>query len=69
VGAGAPFRHLIVYPPMIQEIGRNWRARAGSDYSSPQRAARLSDRKDEPGRATTGANLLATRAAPSCSAP
>jgi hypothetical protein len=23
-----PFRHLIVYPPMIREIGRTWRARA-----------------------------------------
>jgi hypothetical protein len=24
-----PFRHLIVYPPMIREIGREWKARAG----------------------------------------
>jgi Protein of unknown function (DUF2867) len=24
-----PFRHLIVYPAMIREIGREWRARAG----------------------------------------
>jgi hypothetical protein len=24
-----PFRHLIVYPPMIREIGRSWRARVG----------------------------------------
>jgi hypothetical protein len=24
-----PFRHLIVYPPMIREIGRDWRADAG----------------------------------------
>jgi len=24
-----PFRHLIVYPPMMRQIGRNWRARAG----------------------------------------
>jgi hypothetical protein len=40
MAAIAPFRHLVVYPRMIQEIGRNWRARAGSDYSSPQRAAR-----------------------------
>lgn len=23
-----PFRHLIVYPPMMREIGRNWRALA-----------------------------------------
>jgi hypothetical protein len=40
MAAIASFRHLIVYPPIIQEIARNWRARAGSDYSSPQRAAR-----------------------------
>jgi hypothetical protein len=25
-----PFRHLIVYPPMLPEIGRTWRAGAGS---------------------------------------
>jgi hypothetical protein len=25
----APFRHLLVYPPMIRQIGRSWRARAG----------------------------------------
>src|SRR5712692_5226647 len=24
-----PFRHLIVYPQMMREIGRNWRARSG----------------------------------------
>ena len=24
-----PFRHLIVYPPIMREIGRNWRAGAG----------------------------------------
>ena len=24
-----PFRHLIVYPPMLRQIGREWRARAG----------------------------------------
>jgi hypothetical protein len=35
MAAIAPFRHLIVYPRMIQEIGRNWRARAGSDLASP----------------------------------
>ena len=29
MAAIAPFRHLIVYPPMIGEIGRNW-ARAGT---------------------------------------
>ena len=25
----APFRHLIVYPPMIRQIGQVWRTRAG----------------------------------------
>jgi hypothetical protein len=29
MAAIAPFRHLIVYPPMLREIGREWRARAG----------------------------------------
>jgi Protein of unknown function (DUF2867) len=24
-----PFRHLIVYPPLLREIERNWRARVG----------------------------------------
>ena len=24
-----PFRHLIVYPPMMRQIARNWRARSG----------------------------------------
>ena len=24
-----PFRHVIVYPPMIRQIGREWRARTG----------------------------------------
>jgi Protein of unknown function (DUF2867) len=25
-----PFRHLIVYPPLMRQIGRRWRARAPS---------------------------------------
>jgi len=25
----APFRHLIVYPSMLRQIGRQWRARTG----------------------------------------
>ncbi len=29
MAAIAPFRHRIVYPPMMREIGREWRARAG----------------------------------------
>ena len=28
MAAIAPFRHLIVYPRMLREMGRNWRARA-----------------------------------------
>ena len=24
-----PFRHVIVYPPMLREVGREWRARTG----------------------------------------
>jgi hypothetical protein len=28
-----PFRHLLVYPPMLREIGREWRARTGSTSS------------------------------------
>lgn len=27
MAAIAPFRHLIVYPPLMREIGRDWRAR------------------------------------------
>jgi len=29
MAAIAPFRHLIVYPPALRELGRDWRARAG----------------------------------------
>jgi hypothetical protein len=29
-----PFRHLIVYPPLMRQIGREWRARAGADHGS-----------------------------------
>ena len=29
MAAIAPFRHLLVYPLMLREMGRNWRARAG----------------------------------------
>jgi hypothetical protein len=25
-----PFRHLIVYPPLMREIGRDWRASTGA---------------------------------------
>lgn len=30
MAAIAPFRHVIVYPPMIQGIGREWRARTAA---------------------------------------
>jgi hypothetical protein len=30
-----PFRHLIVYPPLIREIERAWRARAGDPRTAP----------------------------------
>jgi hypothetical protein len=36
MAAIAPFRHLIVYPPMMREMGREWRARMAAD---PPRAA------------------------------
>jgi hypothetical protein len=29
MAAIAPFRHRIVYPPLLREMGRTWRARAG----------------------------------------
>jgi hypothetical protein len=29
MAAIAPFRHLVVYPPMLREIGRGWRALPG----------------------------------------
>jgi Protein of unknown function (DUF2867) len=29
MGAIRPFRHLVVYPALMREIGRDWRARAG----------------------------------------
>lgn len=29
MAAIAPFRHLVVYPPMLRDIGRAWHARAG----------------------------------------
>jgi hypothetical protein len=28
-----PFRHLIVYPPMLREMGRNWRAAGALDHT------------------------------------
>jgi len=34
MAAIAPFRHLIVYPLMLRQIGRNWRA-ASRSYSQP----------------------------------
>jgi Protein of unknown function (DUF2867) len=34
MAAIAPFRHLIVYPPMMRQIGRSWRASAGDPKSA-----------------------------------
>jgi hypothetical protein len=31
MAAIAPFRHVLVYPPMLREIGREWRARVAAD--------------------------------------
>ena len=36
MAAIGPFRHLIVYPPLMRQIGRDWRARAGD--TTPARA-------------------------------
>jgi hypothetical protein len=33
MAAIAPFRHLIVYPPMLREIGRAWRARMPGNFT------------------------------------
>ena len=30
MAAISPFRHLVVYPPLLREIGRDWRAGAGT---------------------------------------
>jgi hypothetical protein len=34
MAAIAPFRHLIVYPPMLRAMGRSWHARAGDPTGS-----------------------------------
>jgi hypothetical protein len=36
MAAIAPFRHLIVYPPMMREIGRDWRVRTGQPTPAHQ---------------------------------
>jgi hypothetical protein len=36
MAAIAPFRHLIVYPPILRELGREWQARSGE--STPAHA-------------------------------
>jgi predicted DCC family thiol-disulfide oxidoreductase YuxK len=38
-----PFRHLIVYPPMMREIGRHWRREHPSDLPGEPRWAVLYD--------------------------
>ena len=35
MAAITPFRHLIVYPPMMRQIGREWRARARDPTPAP----------------------------------
>jgi hypothetical protein len=30
-----PFRHLIVYPPLMRGIGRDWRTSAGGPTPAP----------------------------------
>ena len=35
MAAIAPFRHLVVYPPMLREIGRDWRARRPVPVTAP----------------------------------
>jgi ketosteroid isomerase-like protein len=39
-----PFRHLIVYPRMLREIGREWRARSGGAAGRSVRAAGVVER-------------------------
>lgn len=34
MAAIAPFRHRVVYPPLMQEIGRDWRARTATAKAS-----------------------------------
>ncbi|MEP6953100.1 MAG: DUF2867 domain-containing protein [Solirubrobacteraceae bacterium] len=40
MAAIAPFRHLLVYPPMLRQIGREWRARAGQATAGVRPATR-----------------------------
>ena len=42
MAAIAPFRHLLVYPPMMRDIERQWRALAGDP--TPALAARIAER-------------------------
>jgi hypothetical protein len=44
MAAIAPFRHVIVYPPMLRELGRRWRA-----YPRRPSASRHGPRPREPG--------------------
>jgi hypothetical protein len=37
MAAITPFRHLIVYPPMIRQIGQAWRARGAGADPAPAR--------------------------------
>ncbi|HME65473.1 MAG TPA: DUF2867 domain-containing protein, partial [Streptosporangiaceae bacterium] len=35
MAAITPFRHLIVYPPMIRQIGQDWRTRGAGATPGP----------------------------------
>jgi hypothetical protein len=39
MAAIAPFRHRIVYPRMLRELGRRWRARSGASPSAVNSAS------------------------------
>jgi hypothetical protein len=41
IAAIAPFRHRVVYPRTLQEIGRAWRAHGGGRSAGPPRHAQL----------------------------
>jgi hypothetical protein len=36
-----PFRHLVVYPAMLRQIGRRWQRLAGSDHLPPRAGSRV----------------------------
>jgi hypothetical protein len=38
-----PFRHMVVYPPAMRQLEREWRARAGEAAEAPQASPPVSD--------------------------